>query len=236
MTNYDIFRLINFVANKDQEGYMQHDKFNIVLSAESRNKFDYDVRRYDYDPKARRSLRSFLREETGVDLDASGSASYETSLNDYAKILGMRSAEGKYIEVVEHDGEWYDRLTSSIKAPSTSYPVARLTADDIEIRPLGVSAVAISYIKYPSDPYMDGYIDSNDEFVYLGEGESADLDATSGTGLDGSTSGTYDSSTVEMEWEDEDKLEVAARILGSLGIAYNKQSLVQYSQMLKQED
>jgi len=237
MTNYQIFNVVNILLNKDDKGQYQLDQFNDILPAEARNYFDYVLRRYDNDWKARKSLRPFLRETDSATIRGSGSISYETVVDNFAKILEMRVHEsGRFVEEVDNIGDWYDRLDSKIKEPTAKHPIARLKSGDIEIKPSSVGTIDIYYLEYPTEPYMDGYYDSDSQFQYLGEGETVDLDATGGTGLDGSTSGTYTSSTVELDFYDEDKLEIASRILADLGVSHNKQSLVQYANMMRSED
>lgn len=248
MNNHDCYQLINFVSNKDRQGSISIGKYYVydgskstkfrlstIFASESRNLFDFYLRRYFTDWKARQALEPFLDEIDNSSTSGSGSVAYSVMTRP-AKIIEARSDQSKFIEVVENRGEWYDRLNKTIKAPSTTYPVMRLKGDSFEIRPTSVSDVDIIYLKYPLDPVIDGYYDSNDNFVYLEEGQTVNFDVESGTALDGTASGSYPSKTVEMEWDDEEKFEVVGRILADLGVSINKQSLVQYSQMIKTED
>lgn len=224
-TNNNLRILINTVAGKDREGIISFDKFNNLLVAETRNYFDFHLRRYDLDWKSRQTLRPFVEEENNLGL--SGSAAYNSVSNSIAKIIEMRSGDDYPIEEIQNTGVWYDRLSKSIKIPSKKNPVGRLQKASIEIRPTTVTLKDIIYLRYPDDPYLDGYIDSNGNFNYLANGESPDA----GEEL---ISGNTTSQTIELEFEDEDKIEIAANMLSSLGIAYNKQSLFQYAQMVNE--
>jgi len=248
MTNYDLYQLIGFIAEKNRFGaislgkYYVYDssgqpKFRIstIFSAENRNLFDFYLRQYYSDWKSREALQPFLDEVTNV--DASGS--YDSIMTRPSKIVEARVNGGRFIEPVDNIGDWYDRLDKTIKAPSTDYPVIRLKGDSVEVLPDSISNIDIIYLKYPVSPVIDGYYDSDDNFYYLYEGQTVDLTSSGvdGTALDGtSDDSSYNSKTVEMEWYDEQKLEVTARILADLGISINNSALVQYSQMIKQED
>lgn len=221
-TNNDLRILINTVAGKNREGLISLDKFNNLLIAETRNYFDLHLRRYDLDWKSRKTLRPFVEEENGLDL--SGSAAYNSISNDIARIIEMRSSENNPIEEIQNEGVWYDRLRKSIKAPTDKNPIGRLQKGSIEIQPNTVTLKDIIYLRYPDDPYLDGYVDSDGNFIYLDSGESS-------PGGEALLSGEASSQTSELGFEDEDKIEIAARMLGSLGITYNKQSLFQYIQM-----
>jgi hypothetical protein len=112
-------------------------------------------------------------------------------------------------------------------------PIARIRDEMIEVKPDSVS-VDVSYVKHPPTPYMDGYIDANDNFNFLKENVSTTLSADQ-EALDGSSDTSYESKTVPLDFNEEDQLEIASRILGDLGIAYSKASLVQYANQIKAE-
>jgi hypothetical protein len=234
MNNYDVLKLVNTVAGKDEVGQYQVDKFNTLLRVENRNLHDHLIRRYDRDWKARLALRPFLSQTDNEALQASGSV---TTSSNFAKIVEVWTKAGRFVEIIDNVGEWSDRLTKSIKAPSTTYPIARMTADGLEVRPLTINKVDIWYIRYPTDPYLDGYIDGDGNFNYLSAGEDISLSTASMVAIDGTTLDyEYDSRTVELEWNDEEKIEIASRILGDMGVSHNKGSLVQYAQMMQSED
>lgn len=227
ITNNDIRILVNTISNKEREGFIAFDKFNTLLNVESLNYFDLNLRMYRYDWKSRKTLEPFLVEEESLDLSDS---IVRSSFSDIAKIIDSRTEDDKPIEIIENMGAWYDRLDSVIKAPTKDNPIMRLDSNSLYLEPSSITSLKdIIYIKYPKAPYLDGYLDQYNKFHYLEEEESKDLDGcTDCVTLDGTDSGTYDSKTVEMEFYDEDKLEIASRMLAALGITYDKGSLAQY--------
>ncbi|WP_292485844.1 hypothetical protein [Methanohalobium sp.] len=228
INNNDIRILLNTIVNKEREGFLQYDEFNNLLKATQRNYFDLHLRRYSHDWKSRMTLRPLQEEQYG--LNESGSVAYG-NLNDMARIIEARSDDDRFIEVLETTGDWYDRLQKQIKAPTKDYPICRLQSGSLEVKPATVTLKDIIYIRYPTEPYLDGYITiSTQQFTYLEEGETVTLSSDE-VALDGSTDTSYDSKTVEMEFNDEDKIEVAGQMLATLGITYSKQSLFEYMKL-----
>lgn len=240
MDLYSLYKLVNIVARKDRNGALGYGDFNVLLQTETRNHFDFLIRYYERDPKARESLRPFMVEETGLTppiylLTGSGSLSTSalSDLSFYPYKMKLRANGGRPIILVDDNESWYYYVNASIKGPTVDNPIARIRDEMIEVKPDSVS-VDVSYVKHPPTPYMDGYIDANDNFNFLKENVSTTLSADQ-EALDGSSDTSYESKTVPLDFNEEDQLEIASRILGDLGIAYNKASLVQYANQIKAE-
>jgi hypothetical protein len=236
MTNNDIRILLNTVANKDREGLVPYDKLTQLLESEGINYFSALLEKSDYDWESRKALEPFLVEET--DLSGSGSFPFSLLSGTVAKIVEARSVDNNPIEVIENTGIWYERINSYIKRPTRKNPIMRLKHKSIEILPVSIKVPGflqdIIYYKYPTAPYLDGYLDANLKFNYLAEGGSVDLDSCeSCVTLSGETEGEYSSQTVEMEFYDIDKIKIAGGILTALGIRYDKETLFGYAQLNK---
>lgn len=230
MTNNDIRILLNTIAKTEREGLVSYNKLTQLLEAEGNNHFDYNLRKWEIDWKARKTLEPFLVEVT--DLTSSGSFPFSNLSGTIAQVIEARSTDDNPIEIIDNTGIWYERLKDSIKKPSQKYPIMRLKNQSIEILPLSITLKDIIYYKYPTAPYLDGYLDENLKFNYLAEGGSVDLDSCSScVTLDGTTTGTYNSQTAELEFYDVDKIEIASRILFTLGIKHDKQELYNYMQI-----
>jgi len=233
-TNNDIRKLLNLVSKKEKEGFLSYDNFNVLLKTSQRSYFDLNLRNYFDDWKARHTLRPFRVEQNN--LNQSGSVSYGI-FTDIAKIIEARNDQNRFIETIEDTGEWYDRLDMEIKAPTDKYPVCRLQSGSLELQPSTTALKDIIYIRYPATPVLDGMFSENTlEFQYLSAGASVDLDTTydGWQAIDGTTAGTYNSKTVECEFYDEDKIEIAGLMLATLGITYNKQSLFEYMKLVNE--
>jgi hypothetical protein len=245
-TNNDIRQFVNDLAKKERQGALRFDQFNRFLIAANRNHFDYHWKFYEKNQKSTDTLSPFKKIKQEV-LSQSGSVADDLSLDlsayvlipkDYAHFVpGSMQAGSGYPVYKVTEPEWYDRLSQDIKKPTTKNPICVFGDGYLRIAPTTIDSVEYSYLRYPTEPYLDGYVlDSNNEFVYLDEDESVDLDSVGGESLDGTSSGTYNSKTVELEWKFEDKLEIAARIASSYGLSIDKSSLWEYGKMIKSED
>jgi hypothetical protein len=245
-TNNDIRQFVNDLAKKDRQGALRFPQFNRFLKAANRNHFDYHWKFYEKNQKSTDTLAPFKKIKQGT-LSQSGSVADDLSLDmdayvllpdDYAHLVpGSIKTDGGYPVEKVTEAEWYERLSQIIKKPTTKNPICVFGDGYLRIAPTTIDSVEFSYLRYPAEPYLDGYIlNSNNEFVYLEAGGSVDLNSTSGEALDGTSSGTYNSQTVELEWNLEDKLEIAARIAAMYGLSVDKVSLFEYSGMMKRED
>jgi hypothetical protein len=94
------------------------------------------------------------------------------------------------------------------------------------------------YMKYPNTPAYDYYRDVNGNYVYLAEGEvhvwaTGEKDSSGNTKTIGDSD--YTSLTIELEWKEQDKLEIASRILKALGVNLDRKGVSAYAQQLKNE-
>lgn len=229
MNVYKLYQLINIVARKDRNGLLSPEDYNVLLPAETRNYVDYLLRYYKRDTKTLEQFEPLIGESTSVSVPILFSSRVR-----FAMEREVRAKDGSIIPILDY-GSWYDYQNSFIKKPSESNPIARKLSGKIEIAPGSISKADITYIRYPEDPYMDGYVDGSDNFNFLEAGETITL-ASDETALNGDTNISHDSQTVELPFDDEGQIEIAIRILGDMGVAYNKASLIQYANQMKAED
>lgn len=94
------------------------------------------------------------------------------------------------------------------------------------------------YMKYPDTPVYDYYIDVNGQYQYLAVGEvhkwtTGEIDSSGVTRTTGDPD--YTSTTVELEWKDQDKLKISSKILRYMGIHLDEGEVLQYAQQLNIE-
>jgi len=133
--------------------------------------------------------------------------------------------EVRQINVVT-DGEWDDLIGNAIKSPTLKYPIANYQSGYIRFAPINLQRANYVYIRYPRTPIYDYYISAQEEQVFLPAGTSHVLD-TGETGSAGQTSGTVTSSTVEPEWNETGKLEIASMILERMGVNMREMAIIQ---------
>jgi hypothetical protein len=216
MNNFDIWTRLNIIIRKDKEGgSFTPDEFEELLrwaNIETFKKY-YDV--FESDQRAKDALRFFLVKET-ITLDSNGR--YDTALlsSTYAHFSSaIRTFKSlrRPIDLVT-DLEYADRVSSSLKAPTDEHPIVNIYeisgSPTFQFEPLRSVDVDVTYIRRPVDPVFAFTLDANDNIVY---------DSGNST---------------ELEWDDEEKINVIYLILQKIGINLPKTDALQYG--LEKED
>lgn len=233
MTNDFLYEIIIDFLKKDRRGNVytesDHDRelkrMNILY-------MDKILPMYEMDQDITDKIDKFKTVVSGVNLTVS--SNLITKPTDYARhdYLSYKqdgdSSKTRSLDVLV-GSQWSAIQGSSISSPSERFPVCRYRGGYIEFLPstLTQNYLEYSYIKYPAEPTYDGYYDTNGNFNYLVPGSSHSL-AVGEVGLDGSAGVTYTSDSVELEWGDDDKLNIADMILRSLGIVLNEPLVTQF--------
>jgi hypothetical protein len=126
------------------------------------------------------------------------------------------------------DEEWMFRRNDELTEPTTSYPIARIADDYIYVVPKEINNIFLYYLKQPDTPYFDYYTDDDYNIQYLAVSSTHVL-TTSEVYRDGTASGTVTSISVELEWNDEDKIKILHRILAKMGVSMDEQLVAQYA-------
>jgi len=242
LTNGDIYKFILFAANKSSIGGY--------------------IRPTDYNNQLKINSSVLLREVLGITNDwglgqpiSQKQKGYSTLLDDKTKPFkkratlsfsgGVSALPSDYytydsirvdgaLEGVEvlFGGEVARRLSSYIDVPDTEYPVGEFVGDTFEIYPSTILSAKLIYYRNPITPVFDYYIDANGVINYLDEGATYILQ-TDEVGSAGQTSGTVTSSSVEMEWRDQEKMDIAWMICRNFGINIQRQDLTTYALQIK---
>jgi hypothetical protein len=139
----------------------------------------------------------------------------------------------RIVEVLT-DAQW-DAVTSSvIRPPSRKYPVMNYQSHFIRFAPIDLGQVQFIFLRYPTNPYYDYFIDSNGAYIYLEEGESHTLQPGE-EGSAGQTSGIVVSLSKELEWNEVGKLDIANLVLQHIGINLREGQLFQYADKVLKE-
>jgi hypothetical protein len=101
------------------------------------------------------------------------------------------------VELVS-DSELNGRLTNMMQKSLSEYPAARIKGNYIYIYPTDISSVVFDYVKIPTVPFLDYYVDAKHKTQFLGAGSTYTLQANE-VYRDHSTSGTKTSLTVELQ-------------------------------------
>lgn len=219
MTNFDIFNLVNFIINKDINGNaFSPSEFDTVLNAESLRHFKKKLGLpEEYQPNApvpregvditsvnQKDLRPFLVTE---ELTLTSGA-IDMSSRNVAHVLSAAPSPQTGFPCDElTSSEYYERVNNAITSPTLYYPVFSWRSNtSLEFLPNTITTANIKYYKYPSVA-------------------STVIVANATTLLP-----EYDSgASVELEWDDVNKVDIAYKILRDSGINLERGDVVNYA-------
>jgi len=212
MTIDEVYKFVQFMANKEQRGYIKPSEFNML---------------------AKRAQLDVIKEKVGKPSPAAGVIGFkdtaqlsdelypvtvfETSLTasgdlftfpaDYLHFVSLRYG-GNSVEMISL-GELYKRRDSVIVQPSVGFPVGVIETNGIRIFiNSGASdttgALRLNYIKKPSDPNW-AYTTVNNIEIY------------------------NSSDSTQLTLSDSTHKEIANRILGYIGVNLREADIIQYS-------
>jgi len=168
---------------------------------------------------------------TPVDYYYHSSASYKQYINKPNCEPELRQRK---VEVVT-DSQWDDIMSSSIRPPSEKYPIMNYQDSYIRFAPTNLKAVNYVYLKTPVPPVYDFYFSVDGEMIYLPPNTKHTL-IVGEEGSQGQVApATVTSLSVESEFQDADKLELANLILQHIGINLREGALLQYSEKILKE-
>lgn len=215
----EVFQLVNYIANKENRGYIPPAKFNLCakiaqlefvsirlgnlkqLSPNGSAPFGYKSnRRVDID------LRSFVYGPIQISINSNGNFNYP-----YGFIWPDAVHKNDFTEIRDIDSDEYPRIKkSTFLAPSNDYPIVIYRAPYGFIDPHTIGSFQMSYVKYPADPFW-AYTEVNGDPVY---NAAASTDFTVG----------------QINF-----LEIVALILEKVGVSLDKSELLAYAQLKQQQ-
>ena len=248
----ELYRFVQFVANKEQSGFIKPSEFNL---AADRAQMQFFMERYgnpaEYQPgrpvpriaynqtqKISDDLREFIRRQT-ISVDINGIMLYP---EDY---LHFSSATYHFIEQPVRT-ETSDDNCDDCPGPSTvTVDVGEIKNHSVTVRPVDDSELSYllgSSIVSPDEkhPVLAFYQEgvqyhpktiSAVDFVYLRRPVAPEWSFTTNT----NGRPIYDASTsVDLEWPEQVFNEIAVRILAFVGINLREADLAQYSEGKRQ--
>ena len=224
----ELYKFVQFVANKEQSGFVKPEEFNI---AADRAQMQFFMERYnnpaEYQPgrpvprvafqqtqKVSDDLRIFMVNETIT----SPQSILALSAN-YVHLISLRKTDGSHIKLLD-DYELGHVLNSALTPPSNMYPVASIIGDSIIL--YGTGSANLTYLRRPEKPFW--------EYLKDAQGQPVDLQNNP------ITYPMYDPiNSVNLEFPDETFNEIAIRILSFVGINLRENQLTQYTELKKQQ-
>lgn len=214
MTNWDLYRLANFIANNDEYAQaMGATEFGLELAAKNMRHFrnriglpeTYRQGQVVTGVESTRlnnsDLVPFLRDGIEVTI-ASGKA----ALPGWYYILDYWGETSRSSDIITY-GE-YSRRKAGLKAPTTKDLVAYIVPDGLKVFPIaGMTKVYVTYYRKPVTPVFATEV--NQTTLVLG----------------------YDAdNSVELEWDDGNKLDILHMILTDYGLNIARGDVVQIAE------
>lgn len=220
------WRIVNFVANKQQKGKILPSDFNALavqaqfecmlncLGNQKRvNPKFIPPTGYKVNQQSKEDILPLIvKSPTPLSLSA-GIAPYPSDFFSYDNLL---RADGTIVTMIENDQ--LGRMKKSlITPPIDSEPFACMHSEGIEIAPAGLTDVYLTYVKRPADPNWDYTID-HQIFVY---------NSTATPQLSGKISHNF-------EMPERKHKEICMIILKYIGINLSDEALTQFATQVQE--
>lgn len=215
----EMYRLMQYIIRKNQNGNLKPQDFNLIINTASISYMDYLLGEFQkYIPgrpfaavdfgqnqDIRQRLSPFIPAPVTITIDASGYGAYPTDyLNSDAMVYGLYKQRVKFIQ--------QDRLFSHLNSfidPVSTNPVYLIYKDGFQFYPANLGSASLSYIKKPTNMFWNYTTDIYNRPVYTPVG------------------------SVQPEWNELDQLEIVVRALAQVGVNLQLRDVEQYSNMIK---
>jgi hypothetical protein len=209
----EVYKLIDYIINKAQNGYLSPDEFNRIINQAQVSYMDYLVGQFQQyqagrpiptvqfgnNETTRQRVTPFLY-SANLTVDSNGNSPYPS---DYLVTDTMWTSTFNKVKFVQQD-YLSNYLNSRITPPSTN-PIYLIEREGFKFYPTNIGSAVVSYIKSPRT------------IVY-------------GFTLDGDGLPVYDAATsVDPEWSDLDLLEIISRALRMVGVNLQSGLISQYA-------
>jgi len=257
MNNGTLWDLVNIIIRKEKEGSSVTPEQLSSLLMWANEEFKLLIyRKYEQDQEETDSIRVIKKSEE-ISVDSEGlfdlaelSETYWHHSSAFYFIQPLINYDRANIDVVT-DKEYAKRMSSSLLLPTAYCPIMVYINDHILFEPLRSVDVQYSYLRLPVTPVYDYVKDSNDNIIYLQStwsvvssgGQYNVKNALNGAGNTIYTNVThltassypYNSCSVELEWNNEDKIYVLYLMLQKLGVNLELAAVMQYG-MIKEAE
>jgi hypothetical protein len=225
VTLFDIYKLIEFIVNKDYSGNtITPEDFKMLIKFVN---IDMFRRKYglpeEYQPgrpipvefanitlKNTDDIKSFKKELLGVSV-INGILSYpadyahrESVIYNWSKsINGVPTILPRPVEILQ-DEHAAERRGNWTKKPSLQYPIGVIRSNGIHIYPETISSVDFSYYRWPIEPVFD-YVEYDGYITY------------------------NPATSTELEWPIDEHFNICRRCLELIGVNLREQDVIQYA-------
>lgn len=213
MNNWDLYNLLHLVANKDvNSNWLTPEQFELELQAKNirlmRNLLGLPERYQPGTMQAGASGSTTLEDDLMpfLVLKTENLVNQETNLTDWYYVNDFYTSLSVFPEIISQQ-ELSGRIRSPIRVATEKYPWAIRTQKGLKVWPDTVTQITVSYYRKPATPTFNTTVDPGTGFLQ------------------------YSAST-ELEWRDENKMDIVYMIMQDMGVNVEKQDLSQLAQKL----
>lgn len=213
MTNWDLYQLLNVVANKDvNSNWLPPTEFDVELKKGNirvmRDRLGlperYQPGTFQAGSGASRVIDTDLA-PVGV-ISEQTLTNQETNISDWYYIDGFYTKTSRFPEIISRQ-MLGTRLNSPRKTPNEKYPVGIIVKGGLKVWPDTLDKITVIYYKRPTEPVFKTSVNpATGELMYSS------------------------ANSVEMDWNDEVKIDVLHLIMEDMGVNIEKQDLEQLAQ------
>lgn len=205
----NIVDFIQYIARKERGVFITRDEATANLDAGQMDAFEFYFSLYGVNQSVHDALRPF-RVYYQFTTDAAGFVTFpDGMLHLLGQPFTVTGSTVNRIEFVNED-ELPFLLTSQLKAPSTTYPIAVDTATGFSIYPQSLQIGYFNYLKRPTAPV----------YAVTQSGRTITYDAAN---------------SVQLEWEDNFINNIIARSLKYIGINMAEQDIYNFAEQYNSE-
>ncbi len=213
------YEILQFLSNKNQNGYLTPDNYMLIINQAQRSFLSYllgEFQQYQYgravakvelgmSERILQTLAPFISVSSTISVDSNGLATYP---DDYEQIVAINwGASLKRVRYSQQDS-LYSYLNSKID-PIATNPVYLISKEGFTVYPNNIGNISISYVSTPPDIIWGSTTNVFGQLVY-----------------DPTTS-------VAPLWYDADFYSVLVRAAQMLGINLQERDMEQYATMVK---
>jgi hypothetical protein len=212
------YQIIRYAANKNQNGNIRPDDYNLIINQGQRDYMKFligEVQGYvpgrpiakvelGNSQRVMQSLAPFIGAPSTVAINGSGIGAWPS---DMEEVVAMYTTSMDRIRYAPQDSTWSYR--KSVIDPVATNPIYNIIVGEFEYSPVTLGSAKISYVKTPPNIVWAYTLDVNGRAVY---------DA---------------GSSVAPIWSDTDMMEVIVRALRLVGINLQSAVVSQYATEIK---
>jgi hypothetical protein len=233
-----IYDTLLTAIRKDKRGLsFSPDDFNNIIVQVNQRIFRLNYAGFESSKLSMDEMDSFKKVNVPINLDTNGIGILPS---DYYHLVGdpyyMHPTFGRrrvdLITSLEHGQREMDYLTKASITYPTTFMAYGATSEDMSlyVTPTTCTPIYIDYLRKVTTPFLDYYVDTNLNIIYMAEGATVaiPLGSTSRSGVSGMANVV--SLTKNFEWHEHDIPQIINLLLGTVGIALPDEGLVQIAE------